>query len=123
MPSKTNSDKISELEKQVERLTGRIDTASDQLEKLHLANSKTQEVVAELRRECEKEIALSKAQHEKEFARLDREIRDLVTWKDDQKKQHDEWDRRLWAFGPNTIGVLVSVVLSAVVATYLSSRR
>ena len=130
MPARTNSDKISELEKFVERLTERLDAARNRINELTTTHATTQGAVADLRRELallnqrvEKDLALSKSEHDKELALLRREIAELARWKDDQKKHKDELERRVWSFGPNVIAALISVILSAVIAAYLSSRK
>ena len=134
MPAKTNSDKIGELEKIGEKLTDRLDTARAEIKVLFKGDADIERSVADLRRESEieiallnqrveKDLALLKGEHDKELALLRREVADVTKWKDDQKKQKEELERRVWAFGPNVIAALISVLLSAAIAAYLSSRR
>jgi hypothetical protein len=111
MAAKTNTEKITELEKLGATLLVRLDAALKEVEVVDNAHSETARSVADLRREYEKEIAL-----------LKREIEDLKKWKEDQKKAGEERSRRLWAFGPNDVAAVISVFGAAAVAYFISRR-
>jgi hypothetical protein len=49
-------------------------------------------------------------EHEKGIALLKREVEELKKWKEDQKKEHDEHGRRLWAFGPNLLAAIIGII-------------
>ncbi len=40
----------------------------------------------------------------------------LGKWKDELKKERDEAARRIWAFGPNIVGAIISGIISFVTA-------
>src|ERR1017187_942701 len=109
MARKTDGEKIDELQHAVALLTERLQNTKGQVASLEATQSETAKGFADLRREHEKEIALVK-----------RELEDLKKWKDEQKKEHDEWSRRTWAFGPNVIGAIVSGIIAALVAYFIS---
>ena len=111
MAGKTNTEKITELEKLGATLVERLDTALKEVEVVDRAHSETARVVADLRREYEKEIVL-----------LKREVEDLKKWKEDQKKAGEERSRRLWSFGPNVVGAVISFLGAAVIAYFISRR-
>lgn len=97
--------KINEV---VAQLDERVKTLTKELEAVDAAHSDTSQKVHDLRREFEKEIAL-----------LKREIEELRNWKDEQKKEHDERGRRLWAFGPSLLGAIVGGLIAAAVAYFI----
>jgi predicted nucleic acid-binding Zn-ribbon protein len=111
MAGKTNSDKISDLEKAVATLQERIDTARREMATVKTIHAETARVLADLRRE-----------HEREMALLKREVEDLKKWKDEQKKMGEERSRRLWAFGPNIIAALIGGLIAAAVAYFMPRR-
>jgi hypothetical protein len=49
---------------------------------------------------------------QRDLALLKKDIDNLKSWKDEQKKQQDESARRLWAFGPNITAGILTVVLT-----------
>jgi hypothetical protein len=100
--------KINEV---VAALTERVNALAKELEAVVRAHSETSQAVTDLRREHEKEIALFK-----------REIEDFKKWKDEQKKEGDERNRRLWAFGPSIVGAIVSGLVAFVVAYFTAHR-
>ena len=51
---------------------------------------------------------------EKQLSLIQREIDDLKKWKDEQKKELDEQTRRRWAFGPNIVAAIITVILTLV---------
>ena len=109
MARKTDGEKIDELKDAVAQLTERLQNTTDQLASLRVAAFDTAMSLSDFRREYEKETALMK-----------RELEDLKKWKDEQKKEHDEWGRRVWAFGPNVTGAIVSGIIAALVAYFIS---
>jgi hypothetical protein len=104
------SDKVEDLQTSVAALIEREASLRKAVEGLEAARADAVRQLADLRRETEREVAL-----------LKREIDDVKKWKDDHKKQQEEWSRRIWSFGPNVLAAVVSVVLAAVVS-YLVSR-
>jgi len=64
-----------------------------------------------LRREYEKEIAL-----------LKRELEEFKKWTEEQKMASAERSRRLWAFGPNALGAVISGLIAAAVAYFIARR-
>jgi predicted nucleic acid-binding Zn-ribbon protein len=111
MPRKTDGEKIDALETLVATLIERIDTIRKDLD----AAGKDRAEAAKTLTAMEKEVLL-----------LKRDVDDFKKWKDDLKKKEDESSRRLWAFGPNIVGAVVSVLLSATVGglvAYFTSRR
>ena len=104
-------DKVEELQRIVAIMSERTERVLESLDELYEGQKAIARELSELRREHEKEIAL-----------LKREVEDLKQWRAEQKKERDERDRRLWAFGPNVLGALISGLISAVVA-YLVARR
>jgi len=83
MASKTNSDKIDELEKLGAALTERLDTVRKEVAAVDDAHAETARVIADLRREYEREIALLKREVETRVTLLksehEREIEVLKT--------------------------------------------
>ena len=109
MARKTDGEKIDELKDAVAQLTERLQNGIDDLNSFEDKLTELARSLADLRREDEKDIAL-----------LKRELEELKKWKDEQKKEHDEWGRRAWAFGPNVIGAVVSGIIAALVAYFIS---
>lgn len=109
MARKTDGEKIDELKEAVAVLTEQFQTTFQNLKSVEGRLSEIAKDLADLRRE-----------HEKETAMMKRELEDLKKWKDEQKKEHDEWGRRVWAFGPNVIGAVVSGIIAALVAYFIS---
>lgn len=101
MPRQTDGDKIDNLEKVYATLIERVDNVRDDLKRVDLAGGDMAKELRELKTE---------------FALLKKEVDGLRVWKDEQKKEKDEHTRRLWAFGPNVVGAIVNVLLSAAVS-------
>jgi chromosome segregation ATPase len=101
MPRKTDGEKIDEMEKVVAMLIERIDNVREggQTATRGLAD-------------VEKAIGEPKT----EIVHLRRDLEGLQKWKDDLKKEKDESSRRLWAFGPNIVGALISAIVGGGVA-------
>lgn len=99
MARKTDGEKIDELTKLVVVLEEGLKAALKQVNAVYDAHSKTAETLSEMRREHEKEIALLKSA-----------VEEIKKWKEDQKKEHDEHSRRLWAFGPNLLTAIISII-------------
>src|SRR5687768_9222960 len=99
MARRTDGEKIDELEKLVATLTERLDTAVQTTKELYGAHSATAVAAADLRRECERDLAL-----------LKREGEDLKAWKAEHKKVREEWGRRIVSFGPPVLGAVINVV-------------
>jgi hypothetical protein len=76
------SDKVDALQTSVAALVEREASLRKTVEGLEAAREDATRQLADLRRETEREIAL-----------LKRELDDLKKWKDDHKKQQDEWSR------------------------------
>ena len=91
--------------------TERVNALAKELSAVDVAHSETSQAVTDIRREYEKEILL-----------LQREIEDFKKWKDEQKKDADERNRRIWAFGPSIVGAVVSGSIAFVVA-YFTARQ
>ena len=108
MAGRTQGDRIGELEKLGTTLGERLHFAREQLSVLLVARSEVAEALADLRRD---------------FALLKQEFEQLKLWRDDQKKERDERSRRLWAFGPNIVGALISGIIAAIVALLISFHR
>ena len=103
--------RIDELKDPVITLTERVSTLRNELTAVIAKQDETVRSVTEMRREYEKDIAL-----------LKRELADIQKWKDEQKKERDEVSRRLWAFGPNLVGAIVSGLIAFVVAYFTVNR-
>jgi hypothetical protein len=95
----------------VKRLHRNVDTLLERVANLRLivravqgGNSKNSRAVVALRQE----VAL-----------MQREIEELKSWKADQKKQQEEWGRRLWAFGPNLLAAVVGGLIAATIAYFI----
>jgi len=101
MPRKTDGDKIDELEKIVATLTERIDYVRKELDGAATNISNSINAFADLKTD---------------LAVLKKDVEVLQNWKNDQKKDTDERARRIWAFGPNVLGAVVNVFLSAPVS-------
>src|SRR5690242_12600900 len=97
-------DKVEELQRNVATLQERLDYVGKTLEKALIDHQDTAHRLADLHRE-----------HEREQALLKREVEELRKWK-------DELGRRLWAFGPNIAGAVISGLIAAAVA-FLVARR
>jgi chromosome segregation ATPase len=104
-------DKVEELQKAVAALIERLDSTVKSLDFLTEAHRESVRELANLRREQEKETAL-----------LRREIEALNKWKDELKDESRERGRRVWAFGPNVVGALISGLIAAAVAYFVASR-
>ncbi len=111
MAGKTTAERLLDLEKLGATLTERLDTSIRELAAVDNAHAETVRVVADLRRESEKEVAL-----------LKREVEDLKKWKEERKRADDERSRRLWSFGPNVVGAAISVLGAAAVAYFIARR-
>jgi len=108
---RTDGDKIDDLEKAFATLSERLDNVRKDLD---LVGSRLNDVGAGF------------ANLNKELALLRNDVENLQKWKDESKKDKDEQTRRLWAFGPNIAGAIVSVLLSAVVSgivAYFATRK
>jgi hypothetical protein len=102
-------DKVERLQESVTTLVERVSGISKTLDGLGSDLSTTKQAISDLRRELEKEVAL-----------LKREVEELKNWRADQKRQGEEWGRRVWAFGPSLLAVLVSGLISAAIAFFLT---
>ncbi len=96
--------RIDDLNQLVAVLNAHVVTLFKQLETVDKAHLETARAMTDLRRE-----------HEKQLALLQREIDDLRRWKDDHKKERDEQNRRLWSFGPNIVGAVISGIVAFLV--------
>jgi len=104
------ADKVAELQQAVAAIDERLDNALQSLGELRSGQ-----------KDLAREINDVRLQHEKEIALLKREAEELKRWNEEQKRAREETGRRLWAFGPNAIGALISGMISALVA-YLVAR-
>jgi len=104
-------DKVERLQETVAGLVEQVSTVRDRGNALYAAHSETARIVADLRREHEKEVAL-----------LKREIEELRGWKADQKRQGEKWSRRWWAFGPNLFAAVVGGLIAAAIAYFIPRR-
>jgi septal ring factor EnvC (AmiA/AmiB activator) len=104
-------DKVDELQRHVATLIAQMGQVLKSLDGVFDAQRGTEQDLAALKREFEREIAL-----------LRREIDDVKKWKEDLKKDRDERSRRLWAFGPSIVAALISGAIAAVVAYFVSRR-
>jgi chromosome segregation ATPase len=105
MARKTDGEKIDELEKAFATLTERLDNVRKDL---NTAGTNLTEAMK----------AFGSVQTE--LALLKKEIEALQKWKDELKKEKDEHSRRVWAFGPNIVGAIVTVLLSATVSAFVA---
>src|SRR6266508_707618 len=112
-------DKVEELQRAAATLTERLNHAVKSLDALYDAHKDTAHHLAELRREYEREVTQLKREVEKEVALLTREVEDFKKWKDDEKKQGDEWNRRLWAFGPNLLAAVIGGLIAGAIAYFI----
>ena len=86
------------LEGRIKTLEKRVDELDKKLDRLGEAHS-------------ESRLALEVNQ-----ALLNREVEDLKKRDDEQKKVRDEKSRRLWSFGPNIAGAIVTSLLSIIIS-------
>jgi hypothetical protein len=107
----TQGEKVDELQRNMATMTERVDTVLKVVDAL-------QDTATELLRD----LANVRREHEKEIALLKRDVEELKKWKEDQKKERDEWNRRLWAFGPNVLGAFISGINAAIVAYFISRQ-
>jgi len=105
------SDKVGELERTAATLIERVTNAAESLGGLHGAHEELAREFSDLRRAYEREIALQR-----------RDLDDFKKWQDEQKKEREERNRRLWAFGPNLLGAVVNGLIAAAVAYFISHR-
>ena len=111
MARRTDGEKIDELEKLVATLQERLNYSVELIEELFAVHSRGSEIVADVRRQVERELLLqSKA------------IESLNEWKKAQKQATEERGKKLFSLGPPVLGAIVNVLLAAIVA-YLVSRR
>ena len=104
-------DKVEDLQRTGAILVERVDNTLKLLDDLYDDHNDLARELADLRRQYEREIAL-----------LKREVEDFKKWKDDQKREREELSRRLWAFGPNAFGAVLSGLIAAAVAYFISRR-
>jgi hypothetical protein len=102
-------DKVEQLQVNVATLTERLDHVRVTQKAAHNDLQTTISQLAERLRELEQVND-----------RRGHEIDELKRWKDDRKKQDEERSRRLWAFGPNIVGAVVSGLIAAVVAYFVA---
>ena len=103
MPTKTNTDRIIELEKIGVRVIQRLDHGDGRTEAIILEHKESLRILTELR-----------LQYEREVGRLKHEIEELTKANDDQKAKQVEWNRRAWACGPNVVAAIISVVCAPI---------
>ncbi len=119
----------SQLTIYIDGLANDIKTIREAFDKLNDEHKQTLQFLNDLRRKLEVENALlqreveelihaklERQQDRDERLLLKREIEELNKWKDDQKKERDEKSRRIWAFGPNIAGAVVTGVLSIIIS-------
>lgn len=111
VPGKTHSDRLLELEKAVPSLEKQAEMTEKATDALGLSHIEISEKVNALRLDYERAIVL-----------LKKEVEDLKKWKDEQKRESEERARRVWAFGPNALGAVVSVLLAALVAYWIAKH-
>jgi len=104
-------DKVEELQRNMATVMERVDSARKSLRIIDNEHKESARLIADLRREFEKEMALVK-----------RELEEIKKWREEQKKEHDESQRRLWAFGPNVVGAIISGIIAAAVAYFVARR-
>ena len=75
--------------------------------------------MALLKQAIEKDDALLRSDHQRELALLKQELEALKNWKNDHKKQGEEWSRRWWAFGPNFLAAIVGGLIAAAIAYFV----
>ncbi|HEY7426292.1 MAG TPA: hypothetical protein VH682_18820 [Gemmataceae bacterium] len=126
MASKTNTDKIDELNVISATLSARLDAlltevranTNDHAEtSSSLAAMKTQIAVVEvhvggivpLKAAIETITVL-----EREFALLKKDLEGFSKWKDDLKREKDEATRRWWAFGPNITAAILGGIITLI---------
>ena len=95
-----------ELKVYLDDLVERNKSNRESLDKLDREHKQTLQLLNDTRRELEKEID-----------RLNRELDDLKKWRDDLKITRAENARRLWAFGPNIAGPVVTAFLSIIISS------
>src|SRR2546425_1195100 len=105
------ADKVEKLQQDAATTAERLDNVLKALDKSYIAQEETACNLSALRVEYEREIAL-----------LKRDAEDHKKWKDYYQQQHEEHARRLWAFGPNVFGALITGFISAVVAYFVARR-
>mgnify|MGYP000912641004 CR=1 FL=1 len=105
MPPRTNTDKIEEIEKSIAIFGERLNHLREDTKSNSSQLSETTKAFAELKTE----IAL-----------LRKELEGLQKWKEELKKVKEETVRRVWAFGPNVLGAIVSVLLGALVSAIVA---
>ena len=104
MARKSDGEKIDQLMELTTNLKTQVSQLHKEVDKLYQAHQELAQTVSILQREHEKEIAL-----------LKRDVEDLKKWR-------DERNRRLWAFGPNILGAVISGIIAAIVAYFVAHR-
>ena len=111
MPGKTHSDRLLELEKAVPSVEKQAEMTEKATDALGLSHIEIAEKVNALRLEYERTIVL-----------LKKEVEDLKKWNEEQKRESEEKARRVWAFGPNALGAVISVLLAALIAYVIAKH-
>jgi hypothetical protein len=128
MAGRDNTTRIELLESRAETAAGRLDVIDIQLKWITDTLNKavtTHEGHSAKITVIEKDIVVladfkscqaAVAAMEKDLIVIRKDLESLSKWKEEQKKEKDEWSRRKWAFGPNIVGALISAVISAIVS-------
>jgi len=94
MARRTDGEKIDELEKLVATLEERLNYSVKLIEELFAVHSRGSEIVADVRRQVERELLLqSKA------------IESLNEWKKAQKQATEERGKKIFSLGPSSWGL------------------
>jgi hypothetical protein len=123
-------EEVKRLQETSAALLERVRSQARAIRKVEDAHAETARILADLRRDSEREIALLmqeiesraihlRAEQERELAALRREIEELKNWKAETKKQGEEWSRRIWAFGPNLVAAVIGGLIAAGFAYFI----
>jgi hypothetical protein len=138
VPSKTNTDRINELTVICATLSTRLEALLTEVRATADDHAKTSESlsavkvqlsavevhvggIGALKASLETISALETA-----LALLKKDVEGLFQWKDKLKKERDESARRLWSFGPNIVGAVISGLIgfaTALLAIWLNRSR
>ena len=115
-----NAQKLTEF---VLVLEERLNGAIKNLERLMADCGENFEAHGEFRRQTDvelrplqdivSELKQWKQEQEKEreiYLNLKRDVKDLLDWKSGQKADQSERSRRIWAFGPNILGAIITTL-------------
>jgi chromosome segregation ATPase len=102
MALESPTERINKLERVADLLDDRLNAARKEIEAANGARAEVAKDLAELRKEF--------GELKTRCSLLERDAESVGKWRDDLKRQRDEWLRRMWAFGPNIVAAIISSI-------------